>query len=149
MEIDTMRIKTNWILVAGLAFTLAACTTEPETTVDPEADEATMEEPMITEHGPTRSLEESVEAAKSNLAERLEIPEAEIEAVDSRRVVWSDGAMGCPEPDMMYTQALVEGYYIVLAADGERFAYHAGRDGRPFYCPSDRSKSPPNDRSTY
>lgn len=144
-----MRINTNWILAAGLAFALAACTTEPETTVEPEADEATTEEPMITEHGPDLSLDESVESARENLAERLEASEADIEVVEARRVVWPDGAMGCPEPDMMYTQALIGGFYIVLEAAGERYAYHAGREGHPFHCPTDLSQAPPNDESTY
>ena len=39
--------------------------------------------------------------------------------VSAAAVTWSDGSAGCPEPGMMYTQALVPGYRIVLQA-GDR-----------------------------
>jgi hypothetical protein len=44
----------------------------------------------------------------------------DIEVVVAEEVTWPDGALGCPEPDGMYTQALVEGYRIVLEVDGRR-----------------------------
>jgi hypothetical protein len=31
-------------------------------------------------------------------------------------VIWSDGSLGCPEPGMMYTQALVDGYWVAIGA---------------------------------
>jgi hypothetical protein len=49
-------------------------------------------------------------------------------------VVWSDGSLGCPEPGMMYTQALVEGYRIVLEVDGEEIAFHGAGNEPPFRC---------------
>lgn len=49
-------------------------------------------------------------------------------------VTWSDGSLGCPDPDMMYTQALVEGYRIIVEVDGTPVTYH-GQDGQPpFRC---------------
>lgn len=51
-------------------------------------------------------------------------------------VTWSDGSIGCPQPGMMYTQALVPGYQLVLGVDGRLASYHAA-NGRPFsYCAS-------------
>ncbi|MEK7327188.1 MAG: hypothetical protein AAB217_18240, partial [Chloroflexota bacterium] len=29
-------------------------------------------------------------------------------------VTWDDGSLGCPQPGMFYTQALVDGYWVVL-----------------------------------
>jgi hypothetical protein len=52
------------------------------------------------------------------------------EAVVAERVTWSDGSLGCPEPDMLYTQALVEGYRIVLLTEEGEVAFH-GADGEP------------------
>lgn len=144
-----MTSKSNWILAVGLSLALAACSTEPEPTADPVAEEAVTEDAMVTDYQPELDLNEGVEAARTNLAERLDLAAADIVVIEARRVVWSDGAMGCPEPDMMYTQALVEGYYIVVEANGERFAYHAGRDGRPFHCPTERSQEPPASPSLY
>src|SRR5439155_25200469 len=38
--------------------------------------------------------------------------------VRAESVVWNDGSLGCPEAGMMYTQALVNGYWVVLDAAG-------------------------------
>ncbi len=100
----------------------------------------------MTDSGPDRlSLEEAVEAARKDLAGREGKAQDEIELLRAREVTFADGALGCPEEGMMYTQALVEGYYILLRSGGKDYAYHAGRDGEPFHCPADRSKAPPKD----
>lgn len=41
-------------------------------------------------------------------------------------VTWNDGSLGCPEPGMFYTQALVAGYQIVIDAGGQLLDYRAG-----------------------
>lgn len=61
-------------------------------------------------------------------------------AADSARVVtaeevmWPNGAIGCPQPGRMYTQALVPGYRVVFEADGQTYAYHASRAGTFKFC---------------
>ncbi|MGI5816873.1 MAG: hypothetical protein ACOX9R_02115 [Armatimonadota bacterium] len=67
----------------------------------------------------------AVEAAVVDLAARLSTRAEAIAVVDVERVEWSSGALGLPEPGMMYTQAIVPGYRIVLEAKGRNFAYHA------------------------
>jgi hypothetical protein len=57
-------------------------------------------------------------------------------------VTWSDGSLGCPEPGMFYTQALVPGYRVVLEAAGNKYDYHADRRGNFSLCPPDRAKDP-------
>ncbi|RFF30237.1 hypothetical protein DZC52_09160 [Wenzhouxiangella sediminis] len=107
-------------------------------------DNASDEGKKMTQDTPDRmALEEAVEAAREDLSERTGRALDEISVVRAQEVTWANGALGCPEEGMMYTQALVEGFYILLAdADGEH-AYHSGRDGQPFFCPPDRSKAPP------
>lgn len=144
-----MTIKTNWIVAAGLIFALAACTTEPEPPAETTSDEAVTEDAMITDHGPALDVNASIDAARENLAERLNVEDGEIQVVEAREVTWNNGAMGCPEDGGMYSQALVEGYYILLRVGDDTHAYHAGRDGRPFYCPSERSQTPPASPSLY
>lgn len=144
-----MILPYRWFPVIGLSFALAACGAEPEPAVDPLVDNAIEEDSMMTEHSPGLDLEASTETAQAKLAVRLEVEIEDIAIVEARRVTWSDGAMGCPETDMMYTQALVEGYYIVFRVKEENYAYHAGSDGQPFYCPADRSKEPSASPSLY
>lgn len=65
-----------------------------------------------------------VETAQRDLAARLGLAVDRIEVEDVEAVQWPDGAMGLPEPGMMYTQAIVPGYRVILAAQGRRFSYH-------------------------
>ncbi|MGB0515139.1 MAG: hypothetical protein ACPGJE_09910 [Wenzhouxiangellaceae bacterium] len=89
------------------------------------------------------SLSTFIDQARANLALRMELDDpAAIEVVEARYVTWPNGALGCPEPDMMYTQALVRGYRIMLRTGGETYAYHGSRDQPPFYCPARRAETP-------
>lgn len=70
--------------------------------------------------------EEVMAAVMSDLEDRLDDPGAEVEVTRAESVTWSDGALGCPEPGQMYTQALVDGYHIELEVDGDVFDYRVG-----------------------
>lgn len=75
-----------------------------------------------------------VEGAIADLAGRLGVAAESIAVEGLHAVVWSDGSIGCPQPGMLYTQALVEGALIVLGAGGARYRYHSA-EGRPaFLC---------------
>ncbi len=39
---------------------------------------------------------------------------------------WNDGSLGCPQPGQLYTQALVDGFQVVLEVDDEQFDYRVG-----------------------
>ncbi len=88
------------------------------------------------------TLEEIVEQARRDLAARLGRAVAEIRVVEARAVTWPDSSLGCPEPGRMYLQVLTPGYRVILEAGGQRYAYHAGRQGPPFLCPPDRAQAP-------
>lgn len=120
------------VMTAGCVFVLAACAGDdavvaaPGPTPPPGAAEATLVS--------LDTLTDEVEAAIADAAVRFGVPEAEVAVAGALRVVWSDGAIGCPEDGMMSTQALVDGYLLTLEIDGRRVAYH-GADGRPpFLC---------------
>ena len=72
--------------------------------------------------------------AVTDLANRLGIPEGDIEILAQEKVTWRDGSLGCPKPGMMYTQALVEGSRIVLRVGGRDYSYHSKAGKPPFYC---------------
>lgn len=76
----------------------------------------------------------STELAVADLAARLEIAPAEVEVLRVEEVTWRDGSLGCPQPGMFYTQALVDGARIVLSARGRRYEYHQGGRRAPFLC---------------
>lgn len=85
-----------------------------------------------------------VTAAKDDLAAHLGVTADEIAVVEGGNVDWSDGSLGCPEPGMSYTQAIVPGYRLVLEHAGERYAYHGARDDAPFRCDDPASEGMPS-----
>lgn len=48
----------------------------------------------------------------------------EMKLVSAEPTTWSDGGLGCPAPDMMYTQVLVDGYLVTVQAGGQTYEYH-------------------------
>jgi len=73
-------------------------------------------------------------AILDDLVARAGLQREAVQIVEAEAVVWSDGSLGCPQPGMMYTQALVEGYRVVLEVDGKQYDYHASDRGTFFLC---------------
>ncbi len=130
---------------ACVALVLTACgsgeSLPPDDARDPvESSPAT--DPDPTERAPevrtpssSNDLSAAVDAAVADLIGRLGMGDNDIRVSSAETVTWSDGALGCPEPGTVYTQALVEdGYRIVLIANGEEYPYHGAGEREPFYC---------------
>lgn len=84
-----------------------------------------------------------VDMATADLAGRLGVEAATIEAVSAVLVTWPDSAIGCPLPGMEYLQAQQDGSIIELELDGTFYRYHSGGDqAAPFLCPANRATSP-------
>jgi hypothetical protein len=86
-------------------------------------------------------------AAVDDAARRSGKPRDAVKIVAAEAVTWSDGSLGCPEPGVLYTQALVRGYRIMVEVADQQLEYHAGKQGPPKFCPPDRVVAPaPDDR---
>ncbi len=72
--------------------------------------------------------------AIADLAQLLGIDHELIGVIAVETVTWRDGSIGCPEPGMSYTQALVPGTRIILEHAGTEYHYHATDRVDPFYC---------------
>jgi hypothetical protein len=70
-----------------------------------------------------------LKAIMADLAASLGIDPSTIEVIKAESVVWGDGSLGCPEPGMMYTEALVNGYWVVLLAGDREYDYRASQKG--------------------
>ena len=64
----------------------------------------------VTGEAPSALLDEII----ADLMTRKNIMREEIAVTRAEAVIWPDGSLGCPRPGEMYTQATVEGYWIVL-----------------------------------
>ena len=54
--------------------------------------------------------------------------------VKSEEVIWPNGALGCPQPGMHYTQAQISGYQIVLEHNGREYDYRTGETRSLMLC---------------
>jgi len=149
---DIIRIP---LLITALA--LSACNndtaSDPAEVPEPETSQPETSQPIEVERQETSpqeagsmdtdsALEPFVAEAKNDLARRLEIDPPEIELAEAQAVTWPNSALGCPESDMMYTQALVPGYRVRLVVQGAAYHYHGARGNSPFYCPHERVSAP-------
>ena len=73
--------------------------------------------------------QELIDSILSDVATATGTDVAEVTVIQSESKRWSSGALGCPEPGQMYTQAIVDGYQVVIEYGEERFDYRATVDG--------------------
>ncbi len=92
----------------------------PEPDRVPESDA----EPVIGE-----APRELVDAILADVAKQSGADTAALEVVQAEARRWNSGALGCPEPGQMYTQAIVDGYQVVIGLGGDRYDYRATADG--------------------
>ena len=127
------------LILLMLALTLAGCASQlagspsPDASSDPSRpavsppDLATVppsDEPATGEV-PSAIMADLVADAAERTGEE---PDA-IEVVQAEAITWNDGSLGCPEPGMLYTQALVDGYHVILRAGDEELDYRVGAQG--------------------
>ena len=94
-------------------------------------------DPAVTGEVP----EEIMARLLADAAERSGAAEDEIEVATAIQMTFSDGSLDCPEPGMLYTQALVDGYQVILEAAGEELDYRVTADGGFRLCENGRRPS--------
>ena len=78
--------------------------------------------------------EPRVVAAISDLTTRESVRAGDVLIAAWTPVTWADSSLGCPEPDMSYTQAEVPGELLILRIDAGLYQYHAEGGGAFRYC---------------
>lgn len=143
-----MRHRLLLTMLATLALPVlfvAACGTPQPAPDDPAVDQPqpdeTPDEPDPDEpvgDDERATLEDEVPLAERHAVqlaiEEYEVDLAAITVVEAEAVVWPDGALGCPQEGEMYTQALEDGFRVVLDVDGVEVHYHAAEPDAPFRC---------------
>jgi hypothetical protein len=80
----------------------------------------------------------------ADAAQRTALESSELQIVSTEKITWNDGSLGCPQPDRMYTQALVPGYRIRIQSPDGILEYHAAATGNFVLC--SLPQVPPEDR---
>lgn len=70
----------------------------------------------------------------ADAADRTGTPVPAIIVIEAQATTWPNGAMGCPEPGNMYTQALVDGWRVILEAGDTRIDYRTSGPGQFRVC---------------
>jgi hypothetical protein len=133
--------QTNFVDVEAPPQILPSPVAEPTNTfapVSPPQGDAQMTSSVSTSFTP--GMQNLIEKAKEDLAQRLSISSHQINLVEATEVVWPNSSLGCPQPSMMYTQVLTPGYLIRFQALTSEFEYHTNKDNLVIYC---ENPSPP------
>lgn len=64
---------------------------------------------------------------KADAAQKAGVDVSQVVVISAQAVTWNDGSLGCPKPGVMYTQALVSGYEVVLSVGGSQVTYHTAQ----------------------
>jgi hypothetical protein len=87
---------------------------------------------------------EVTERIRAHLAQRTGAPADSFEVVRGESHQWPDGSMGCPQPNMLYIQSLVQGYWIVLRHDDRDYDYRVDQSGHFVACEGTALEQPPS-----
>jgi hypothetical protein len=133
----------------SVAFTVimsdSVCGSEKVEPVPPDTSPTPIEKaPRTQESVPQRILESILNEA----ATLAKVPREKLAIMRAESVVWNDGSLGCPEPGMMYTQALVNGYWVVINAAGKTYDFRVDAGGRFHLCPAGRGRPPRQPNAT-
>ena len=142
--IDTIELFKRTMLSSSLAVALLGCYS---CSANQNGEATKNEESKATEQNKQAVMEmmspnEQIAYSVQDLATRLNLTSEEVKVSGATPVSWRSGALGCPKPGMSYTDALVQGIWIVLRVDNVVYRYHAKTGGQPFYCPDDRAEPP-------
>ena len=103
-------------------------------------------QPAVT---PFLSLDDAIRQARADAARRTQLAPESLELIGAETVTWRDGSLGCPQPGMAYTQALVPGWRVRLRGPAGVLDYHASVRGGFLWCPPGRAVEPlPGDYRT-
>ena len=131
-------------LIASLILAAAACGGESGAspfptplTPTPETTEMPSETQPPAFEVPQAILDPIIQDA----ADRAGVSPDDVTVERAEAVTWSDGSLGCPEPDKFYIQVLVDGYWVEVRAGDEVLDYRgSGRDFR--FCPPGMGNPP-------
>jgi hypothetical protein len=88
------------------------------------------------------TLESVTEAVLADAATRTGADKASLRVESAESVTWADGSLGCPQPGMSYTMALVPGYRIKVRAGEQVLDYHASQRGYFVLCSAGMAEEP-------
>lgn len=91
-----------------------------------QSDRAILISEMQSENVP----EKVVNSVRQEISKRDRIDANKLKAIEATQQTWSDGCLGLAKPDEICTQALVEGWRIVVSDGKKSWTYRTDATGR-------------------
>lgn len=93
------------------------------------------EERLITQHPDDQERANQLPpqlayGVRQDLSRQVGIPAEKLKITDYTRKTWPDGCLGIPRPNELCTQALVQGWRIILSDGRSDWVYRTDRQGR-------------------
>ncbi len=121
----------------------AAAGTESSTTAPQSGDDGNVVEgggdDAVSGQVPTRLMDQIFAHAEGHTGQAA----SAMTVLRAEAVTWPDGSLGCPEPGMQYTQALVPGYWVEIVVGGETLDYRLSDKGGMRLCENGDGLIPP------
>lgn len=133
------KVTTSLVLALLSSLQISAAISEESRVFESPSAESRPGDAMAIQHSQDSWISHLVSEARRDLAARLSLEESNIGLVQFEEITWPDSSLGCPHPGMKYPQVPVDGYRILLRAEGRDFAYHGDGQRGPFLCPADPS----------
>ena len=130
--------------------TVAAVLLTTTVQAEPGASEPPLLESPVPTLTPTRENQtmqgripkQILEPILKHAATLADVPREQLEIVRAEAAIWNDGSLGCAQPGNMYTQALVNGYWILIKARGQTYDFRADSRGSFILCPPGQGRPP-------
>ncbi len=91
-----------------------------------QVETARAEKPAVIENLSDRVAQ----AVITDLSKQTGIPKEKLKITRYSRQTWSNGCLGIAKPDEICTQALVEGWRVVVSGNNRTWVYRSDRNGR-------------------
>lgn len=70
----------------------------------------------------------------ADAAARLGVDPSTVKIIAAEARTYGDSSLGCPRPGEMYTQAVVDGYQVIVEVNGTQLDYRGSGPGRFRIC---------------
>ena len=70
----------------------------------------------------------------ADAAASLGVDPSAVKVISAEARTYGDSSLGCPRPGEMYTQAVVDGYQVIVEVNGTRLDYRGSGPGRFRIC---------------
>ena len=133
-SIMIMLRKISPLILIGLTWFNFALSASAQTNTDIVRKVQTLEIAQISSIQMIAGLSDDIptkilDAVKKELSQRLNIKPDQLELEEAMRQNWSNGCLGLAKPDEICTQAIVEGWKVVMSYQNKTWTYRTDATG--------------------